>query len=589
MTAYAPPLADIRFVLEQLVDLEGLGRLPGLEAATVDVVDQILDEAGRFAVNELLPLNATGDRQRARLEDGVVRTPAGFKEAYGKFVDGGWHGLQLPVEWGGQGLPWTVATAVWELWNSANLSFCLCPILTQAGVELLLRHGTEAQRARYLPKLVSGEWTGTMCLTEPQAGSDVGALRTRAVREGDHYRIHGTKVFITYGEHDLTPNTIHMVLARTPDAPPGTRGISLFLIPKFLVGDDGSLGGRNDLRCVSLEHKLGIHAAPTCVMSFGDQEGAIGWLVGEEQGGMQAMFTMMNNARLSVGLEGLALAERAYQGALAYARERVQGRRRPGGLGGGADASARIVEHPDVRRMLVTMKTQIEAMRALTYSAAAALDRSLREPDPARRAEAEGRLALLIPLVKAWCTDQGFEIASSALQVHGGMGYIEETGIAQHLRDARIAMIYEGTNGIQALDLVGRKLRLADGRLPWALFAELQGDLEALAQAGEAELRPPLAAALGDLEEATRWLQSEHGNDADAAAAGATPYLRMLATTLGGFLLARAALRARAAGHPLADAKLASARFYVTQLLPPAAALRGAVTAGSAPLGAALD
>jgi hypothetical protein len=301
------------------------------------------------------------------------------------------------------------------------------------------------------------------------------------------------------------------------------------------------------------------------------------------------MFTMMNNARLSVGLEGLALAERAYQGALGYARERVQGRRRADGLGRGAEAPARIIEHPDVRRMLMTMKTQIEAMRALTSSAAAALDRSVREPDPRRRAEAEGRLALLIPLVKAWCTDQGFEIASSALQVHGGMGYIEETGIAQHLRDARIAMIYEGTNGIQALDLVGRKLRLAEGRLPWALFAELKEDLDALTRAGAAELRPPLAAALGDLEEATRWLQAEHGNDADAAAAGATPYLRMLATTLGGFLLARAAMRARAVGHPLADAKLASARFYVSQLLPPAAALRAAVTAGSAPLRAALD
>ncbi|HEX3208543.1 MAG TPA: acyl-CoA dehydrogenase family protein, partial [Geminicoccaceae bacterium] len=482
MTAYAPPLAEIRFVLEHLAGLEELGRLPGLEAATADVVDQILDEAARFAVNELLPLNARGDRERARLEAGAVRTPEGFKEAYRKFVDGGWHGLQLPPEWGGQGLPWTVATAVWEMWNSANLSFCLCPILTQAGVELLLRHGTEAQRQRYLPKLVSGEWTGTMCLTEPQAGSDVGALRTRAVREGDHYRIRGTKIFITYGEHDLAENTIHMVLARTPDAPAGTRGISLFLIPKFLVEVDGSLGARNDLRCVSLEHKLGIHAAPTCVMSFGDQQGAIGWLVGEEQGGMQAMFTMMNTARLAVGLEGLALAERAYQGALAYARDRVQGRRRSGGT----EAPTRIIEHPDVRRMLVTMKTEIEAMRALAYSAAAALDRSIREPDAGRRAEAEGRLALLIPLVKAWCTDLGFEIASSALQVHGGMGYIEETGIAQHLRDARIAMIYEGTNGIQALDLAGRKLRLAEGALPWQLFAELREDLAALAPGGAA-------------------------------------------------------------------------------------------------------
>ena len=585
MTAYTPPLAEIRFVLEHLVDLEGIGRLPGLEAASADVVDHILEEAGKFAAHELAPLNATGDRQRARLENGVVRTPDGFKEAYGKFVAGGWPALQFPEAWGGQGLPCTVATAVWEMWNSANLAFCLCPILTQAGVELLLHHGTDEQRARYLPKLVSGEWTGTMCLTEPQAGSDVGALRTRAVPEGDHYRIHGTKIYITYGEHDYTANTIHMVLARTPDAPAGSKGISLFLIPKFLVQEDGSLGPRNDLRCVSLEHKLGIHASPTCVMSFGDNEGAVGYLVGEEHGGMEAMFTMMNNARLSVGLEGLAIAERAYQGALAYARERVQGRRRTGG----GEAPARIIEHPDVRRMLLTMRSQIEAMRALAYSVASALDRSQHEPDAARRAQAEGRLALLIPLVKAWCTDLGFEIASSALQVHGGMGYIEETGIAQHLRDARIAMIYEGTNGIQALDLVGRKLRMADGQLPWALFAELRGDLAALEGAGEEDLREPLAAALAELEEATRWLQAGHGNDADAGAAGATPYLRMLATTLGGFLLARSALTARGAGHPLAPAKLASARFYVGQLLPPAAALRAAVTAGSAPLQPALD
>ena len=538
MTAYTPPLAEIRFVLEHLVDLDGIGRLPGFEAASADVVGQILEEAGRFAAHELAPLNAAGDRQRARLENGVVRTPDGFKEAYAKFVAGGWPGLQFPEDCGGQGLPWTVAIAVWEMWNSANLAFCLCPILTQAGVEMLLRHGSEEQRARYLPKLVSGEWTGTMCLTEPQAGSDVGALRTRAVPAGDHYRIHGTKIYITYGEHDLTPNTIHMVLARTPDAPPGSRGISLFLIPKLLVREDGSLGPRNEVRCVSLEHKLGIHASPTCVMSFGENEGAIGYLVGAEHGGMEAMFTMMNNARLSVGLEGLAIAERAYQGALAYARERVQGRRRDGG----GEAPARIIEHPDVRRMLLTMRSQIEAMRALAYSAAAALDRSQHEPDAALRAEAEGRVALLIPLVKAWCTDLGFEIASSALQVHGGMGYIEETGIAQHLRDARIAMIYEGTNGIQALDLVGRKLRMADGRLPWALFAELKRDLAALAVAEEGDLRRPLAAALAELEEATRWLQAGHGNDADAAAAGATPYLRMLATTLGGFLLARSAL-----------------------------------------------
>ena len=579
MTPYEPPLAEIRFALSRIAGLETIARLPGCEAATPDLVDQVLEEAGRFAANELAPLNAAGDRERARLAGGAVRTPAGYKEAYRKFVEGGWHGLPFPEEWGGQDLPWTVAIPVWEMWHSANFAFCLCPILTQAGVELLLRFGTPEQRARYLPKLVSGEWAGTMCLTEPHAGSDVGALRTRAVRAGDHYRIFGTKIFITFGEHDFTENIVHMVLARTPDAPPGSKGISLFLIPKFLVEADGSLGRRNDVRCVSLEDKLGIHASPTCVMAFGDDDGAIGYLVGEEQGGMAAMFTMMNNARLQVGLEGLAIAERAYQAALAYARERIQGRRGNGGAG----RPARIIEHPDVRRMLMTMRTRIEAMRALAYTAAAALDRANREPDAAARAEAEGRLALLIPLGKAWCTDLGFEVASSALQVHGGTGYIEETGVAQLVRDARIALIYEGTNGIQALDLVGRKLKMADGRLPAALFEELRGDLAALDAAGEAGLHRSLSGALDTLAQATSWLQADHDNDPDAAAAGATPYLHLFATTLGGFLLARSALMAR--GTELAESKRASAEFYVGQLLPPATALLPAITGGSAPLG----
>ncbi len=578
MTPYEPPLDEIRFTLDRIAGLEAIARLPGCAAATPDLVDQVLEEAGRFAANELAPLNAAGDRERARLDGGMVRTPKGFKEAYRKFVEGGWHGLQFPEEWGGHGLPWSVAVPAWEMWHSANFAFCLCPILTQAGVELLLRFGTAEQRARYLPKLVSGAWAGTMCLTEPHAGSDVGALKTRAVREGDHYRIRGTKIFITFGEHDYTPNIVHMVLARTPDAAPGSKGISLFLIPKFLLEADGTLGPRNDVRCVSLEDKLGIHASPTCVMSFGDEGGAIGYLVGEEQGGMRAMFTMMNNARLQVGLEGLAIAERAYQAARAYARERVQGRRG----NGGAERPARIIEHPDVRRMLMTMKSRIEAMRALAYTAAAALDRANREPDAAARAEAEMRLQLLIPLVKAWCTALGFEIASSALQVHGGTGYIEESGIAQLVRDARIALIYEGTNGIQALDLVGRKLSMAGGRAPAALFAELRGDLTALEAAGEARLHRSLKGALEALEQATSWLQADHDNDPDAAAAGATPYLSLFATTLGGFLLARSALAARGTG--LAESKRASAEFYIGQLLPPATALLPAITAGSAAL-----
>jgi 3-(methylthio)propanoyl-CoA dehydrogenase len=579
LSGYTAPLEDIRFVLRRLIDLENLARLPGCEHATPDLVDQVLEEAARLARNELAPLNAAGDRAGSRLENGVVFTPAGFKEAYRKFTDGGWASLAFPVEWGGQGLPWTVATAVSEMWHSANMAFGLCPLLTEAAADALLKLGNDEQKRRYLPKLVSGEWTGAMCLTEPQAGSDVGALKTRAVRDGDRYRITGTKIFITYGEHDLTENIIHMVLARTPDAPAGSKGISLFLVPKFLLNEDGSPGPRNDLRCVSLEHKLGIHASPTCVMSFGDDEGAIGYLLGEEQSGMRAMFNMMNHARLSVGLEGLAIAERAYQGALRYAEDRIQGRR----VKSGTTRPARIIEHPDVRRMLLTMRSQIEAMRALIYTTAAALDRSIRAPDAAERERAQGRLDFLIPMAKAWCSDLGFEIASTALQVHGGMGYIEETGAAQHLRDARINLIYEGTNGIQAMDLASRKLAQAEGQLPWMLLDELRADLAALEKAGEETLRRPLAAALEAFAQATSWLQSR-SQDFDARAAGATPYLRLCAATLGAFLLARSALRADAQGESLEPSKKAHAQFFATQLLPPAVALLPAITAGAGPL-----
>jgi 3-(methylthio)propanoyl-CoA dehydrogenase len=584
LSGYIAPLDDMRFVLRRLVGLDEIARLPGCEHATPDLVDQVLEEAGRFAANELAPLNASGDREGSRLENGVVFTPAGFKEAYRKFTDGGWMSLAFPAEWGGQGLPWTVATAVSEMWHSANMAFGLCPLLTEAAADALLKLGSEEQKRRYLPKLVSGEWTGAMCLTEPQAGSDVGALKTRAVRDGNHYRITGTKIFITYGEHDLTENIIHMVLARTPDAPPGSKGISLFLVPKFLLNEDGSPGPRNDLRCVSLEHKLGIHASPTCVMSFGDDGGAIGYLLGDEQGGMRAMFNMMNHARLAVGLEGLAIAERAYQGALLYAEDRIQGRR----VDGATARPARIIEHPDVRRMLLTMRCQIEAMRALVYTAAAALDGSVRAPDATERERAQGRLDFLIPMVKAWCSDLGFEIASTALQVHGGMGYIEETGAAQHLRDARINLIYEGTNGIQALDLATRKLAQADGQLPWMLLDELRADLSALAKSEkEKSLLRPLAAALDAVEQATGWMQAK-SDDPDSQAAGATPYLRLCATTLGAFLLARSALQAEMQDASLAAEKRTYAQFFVTQLLPPAAALLPAITAGSAPLQADL-
>jgi 3-(methylthio)propanoyl-CoA dehydrogenase len=454
---YAPPLADMRFALDELAGLPEIALLPGCEQASADLVDAVLEEAAKLARDVLAPLNDVGDRERARLENGVVRTPPGFKEAYRKYAEGGWNALPFEPAHGGQGLPVALSTAVLEMWNAANMGFALCPLLNIGAVELLQAHGSDEQKRIYLEKMVSGAWTGTMNLTEPQAGSDVGALRTRAVREGDHYRIAGQKIFITYGDHDFTDNIVHMELARTPDAPPGTRGISLFLVPKFLVDEDGSPGARNDIRTVSLEHKLGIHASPTCVLAFGDNGGAVGWLVGEENRGIECMFTMMNSARLNVGLQGVAIAERAYQQARDFARQRIQGKP----IGAPKDASGAappIIHHPDVRRMLLAMKAQTEAMRGLAYVTAGAIDRARHEPDEAAREAAQRRADLLIPVVKAWSTDLGVEIASTGVQVHGGMGYIEETGAVQHLRDARINPIYEGTNGIQANDLVGRKL-----------------------------------------------------------------------------------------------------------------------------------
>jgi alkylation response protein AidB-like acyl-CoA dehydrogenase len=437
MTAYAAPLTEMRFVLDEIADLAAVARLPGYEEATPDLADAILEEAGKLAAEVLAPLNQSGDREGATFENGVVRTATGFREAYHRYVESGWNALPFDPDYGGQGLPWTLATAIQEMWNSANLGFALCPMLTQGAVELLQAHGSDAQKALWLPKLISGEWAGTMNLTEPQAGSDVGALKTRAEPRDGHWLITGQKIFITYGEHDLTENIAHMVLARTPGAPAGTKGLSLFLVPKVLVGDDGSLGQRNDLRCVSIEHKLGIHASPTAVLAFGDSGGAVGTLIGEENRGMACMFTMMNNARLAVGLEGVAIAERAYQQALAYARER----RQSSALGSADPTPVAIVRHPDVRRMLMTMKSQIEAMRALIYTTAATLDRAKRAPDEAARARAQTKADLLIPVAKAWSTDLGCEIASLGVQVHGGMGFIEETGAAQYYRDARIAPI----------------------------------------------------------------------------------------------------------------------------------------------------
>ncbi len=591
MTNYVPPLRDIRFVLEQLVDLHGLSKLEAYGHADPGTVFGVIEESGRFMADVVGPLNRSGDAVGSTFHgDGKVTTPPGFREAYRRYVEAGWGAVPFPPEFGGGGFPWLVTVVIQEMLASASLGFSTCPTLTQGAIDMLAQHGSPGQQATFLEKMVSGEWTGTMNLTEPQAGSDLGAVRTKAVPAGDGtWRITGQKTFITFGEHDLADNIIHLVLARVPGAPPGTKGISCFIVPKYLVNEDGSLGARNDLRCVSIEHKLGIRASPTCVMSFGDAGGAVGYLIGEANQGMRYMFTMMNTARLSVGVQGLAIAERAYQDALRYAQERKQGR----AVGAPAGESSPIVEHPDVRRMLLTMKAYIEAMRAMLYTTAVSLDLAQHHHDRAER-EARRELAdLLTPISKAWCTDLGVDLTSIGLQVHGGMGYVEETGVAQYLRDSRIAPIYEGTNGIQAIDLVARKVPMRGG----AVVADLLGQMEVLgpelAAAGPelAGVRSALANGVSALREATDWIMSRGLAEPNDALAGATPYLRLSGLVIGGWLLARSAL---AASRLLRDAggsnavflreKIGTARFYTEQLLPQTASLLPAVTAGAGPL-----
>jgi acyl-CoA dehydrogenase len=585
MTTYLAPVRDMRFVMNELAGLGTLQSLPGFAEATPDLADAVLEEAAKLAAEVLAPLNKPGDAQGARLgKDGVVAAD-GFAQAYRLFVEGGWNGIGGDPEFGGQGLPSLVHAATVEMWNAANMSFALCPMLTIGAMEAIKAHGSEEQKARYLPKLVSGEWTGTMNLTEPQAGSDLSAVRTRAVPSGDHYRIHGQKIFITWGDHDMAENVVHLVLARLPDAPEGTRGISLFLVPKFLVGALGALGARNDVHVASIEHKLGIHASPTCVMSFGDGEGAIGYLVGRENEGLAHMFTMMNEARQKVGVQGLGIAERAYQQARAYARERVQGRL----AGRKSGERVTIVHHPDVRRMLMTMKAQIEAMRAFSYVVAADIDLADRHADAAQRRLLRERVDLLTPVLKGWCTELGIEIASLGVQVHGGMGYIEETGACQHLRDARIATIYEGTTGIQAGDLVGRKLATDRGAAMRSLIAELRATEAELARADDADLAA-IAAALGSaiqgLETTTAALLRDLTASPDAALAASVNYLMLVGYVCGGWQMARAARVARARLAEGRDegfhrTKLATARFYADQILPKASALAAAALTGA--------
>jgi acyl-CoA dehydrogenase len=541
MTDYTAPLADMRFLLKEVAGFGAIARLPGCEEATPDLVDAVLEEAGKFAAGVLAPLNSVGDRAGCRLEDGKVITPPGWTEAYKAFAAGGWVGLGLSPEYGGQGLPKCVATPVWEMWFSANTAFTMLPQLNTGESQAILLAASDELKATYLQKLVTGEWGGTMNLTEPQAGSDLAAIRTRAEPQADgSYRISGQKIFISYGDHEITPNIVHLVLARLPDAPPGVKGISMFLVPKFLVNRDGSPGARNDVRCVGLEHKLGIHGSPTCAMSFGDAGGATGWIIGEPNRGLEYMFIMMNEARFGVGVQGIGIGERAYQQALAFARERVQGRDAVTGAVGQS-----IINHPDVKRMLLTMRARIMAARALAYTAAGWFDLARHSPDTAAADKSKRYVDLLMPVVKGWSTELCQQVCYDAIQVHGGMGFVEETGIAQHTRDARIITIYEGTTGIQANDLVGRKVLRENGATLRELIVEMRGVAAELAAAeGMQSMAVRFAEDIAALERALDWILANGRERLAAVLAGAVPFLHLLGSVCGSWQLARVALAA---------------------------------------------
>lgn len=578
--AYRAPVGETVFFLEHCTSLNELAGQGAHTDLSLDLVQHVLQEAGKFASEVIAPLNRIGDQQGSRFENGVVTTPDGWKETYRAWSEAGWNALAAPPEFGGQGLPELVNMACVEYWHSASMAFALCPLLTHAAVEAMQAHADTELKERYLHKLVSGEWNGTMLLTEPHAGSDLSPLRTRAERAPDGtYRIRGQKIFITYGEHDMTPNIIHFVLARLPDAPSGTRGLSLFLVPKFLLKDDGSPGARNDLRCASIEHKLGIHASPTCVMLFGENEGAVGYLIGEEHKGLACMFTMMNTARLGVGVQGVAIAEAAYQHALAYAQERRQGK------ANGKDDSP-IIAHPDVKRMLLTMRALAGASRAICLKTADAIDRARHLTDAAARKKAQEEANLLTPIAKSFSTDSGIEVASLGIQVHGGMGYIEETGAAQYYRDARIAAIYEGTNGIQAIDLVTRKIGQSGGETLQRViggYREIARRIATMKDPAIGAIAPRLDEAIAALERASKHLLS---TDSKAALAGATPYQRLFGLTAGAAYLAEIAIAAHVAkaagdGDPAHEARIATARFFAEHILPAASGLEHTVVAGA--------
>jgi alkylation response protein AidB-like acyl-CoA dehydrogenase len=583
---YRAPVRDILFSMTHEAGMD-LDRKDGIYAGLGDgLAEATLNEAGKFAEAVLAPLNRTGDKQGAMAQAGKVTAPQGFANAYRQWAAGGWNAITGPADFGGSDLPVLLNTACIEIWSAANVAFSLCPLLTLGAIEAMEAHATESLKKLYLEKLVSGVWTGTMNLTEPQAGSDLGALKTRAERQPDgSYKIFGSKIFITYGEHDMAENIVHFVLARLPDAPKGTRGISLFLVPKFLVNAGGTLGPHNDVFCASLEHKLGIHAAPTCTMVYGDHGGAVGYLVGEEHKGLSCMFTMMNSARLNVGVQGVAIAERAFQQALAYARERRQGR----ALGETGEGMSPIVRHPDVQRMLMTMKALTAAARAICFLTAESIDGSHRSQDKAERDKAAARASLLTPVAKAFSTDIANEVASLGIQVHGGMGYIEETGAAQYLRDARIAAIYEGTNGIQAIDLVQRKLGLSGGETVREEITDMRQAIAPLQEtnaAGFGAMEPCLREAIDELERATSFLQEASAARPNEALAGATPYLRLLGIARGGSLLAKGALAAHRLAHagngdPLLAARITTARFFAENIVPAAHGLSREITLGA--------
>ena len=588
MREYEAPLADMQFVLRELVDHALIARLPGFEEATLELGEAVLEEAAKFAGGVLSPLNRVGDREGVRWSDTEVSTATGWKQAYGQFVEGGWSALACPREFGGQNLPRTLSALVEEMWNGANMAFTLCPMLTRGAIEAIHLKGSQRLKETYLPKMVSGEWTGTMNLTEPQAGSDLAAVRTRAEpMGGGRYKLDGQKIFITYGEHDLTENIVHLVLARVAGAPEGVKGMSLFVVPKFLVNPDGSLGERNDVRCLSVEHKLGIHASPTCVLAYGQQGGAVGELIGEENRGLEYMFVMMNAARFAVGLEGIGLSERAFQSALAFANERIQG------MEPGEKGRVPIARHPDIRRMLMLIKSKTEAMRALASVAAVSLDAARAHPEAQERARHQAFADLMIPVVKGWCTENSVALTSLAIQVHGGMGFIEETGVAQLYRDSRITPIYEGTTGIQANDLVGRKIGRDGGRAAASLIADLRKLESPLAkEPGLGAAGRVFSSAVDALESAVRYVVSGYAKDLRGVSAGAVPLLELFGVVAGGWQLLRSAMvaRERLAAPPAQGAmsagfyraKIETARFYADHVLPQAPALAHAIIEGSA-------